>query len=92
VILARVTGRVWNERAVPGLERRRLVTVRPEGTDVSLVAVDLIHTAPPNLVLLAADEAAQAAVDGDAAGVDLAVVALVAGADELPGAAGPERT
>lgn len=83
MILARVTGRVWNERAVAGLEPQRLVTVRPEGEDTTLVAVDLVDVAPPNLVLLASDEAAQAAVDGDCSGIDLAVVALVAGADEV---------
>ncbi|MEU0479039.1 EutN/CcmL family microcompartment protein [Streptosporangium sp. NPDC006013] len=81
MILAEVTGRIWNERAVSGLEQRRLVTVRPVGGTETLVAVDLIHVAAPNLVLLASDEAAQAAACGDAAGIDLAVVALVAGAD-----------
>ncbi|MDX6742766.1 EutN/CcmL family microcompartment protein [Actinocorallia sp. A-T 12471] len=79
-----MTGRVWNERSVAGLDKQRLVTVRPEGTQDVLVAVDLVHVAAPSLVLLAADEAAQKAVGADHAGIDLAVVALVAGADEIP--------
>ncbi|MEV0972528.1 EutN/CcmL family microcompartment protein [Microtetraspora glauca] len=91
MILAQVTGRLWNERAVSGLEQRRLVTVRPIGEDTTLVAVDLIHVAPPSLVLLAADEAAQAAVGGDVSGVDLAVVSLVAGADAVAVDSGEAR-
>jgi microcompartment protein CcmK/EutM len=83
VILAEVTGRLWSERQVDGLEPHRLVTVRPVGTAEALVAIDLIDVAAGNVVVLATDEGAQAAVDGSGAGIDLAVVALVAGADVL---------
>jgi hypothetical protein len=41
------------------------------------------EVAAGNIVLLATDEGAQAAVAGNGAGVDLAVVALRAGADIL---------
>jgi microcompartment protein CcmK/EutM len=81
MMLARVTGRVWNERAIPNLDHRRLVTVQPEGDTATYVAVDLIDVSAPHLVLVATDEAAQAAVGGNAAGIDMAVVGLVAGAD-----------
>lgn len=83
MMLARVTGRIWNERAIPNLDQRRLVTVQPEGETVTYVAVDLIDVSPPNLVVVATDEAAHAAVGGNAAGIDLAVVGLVAGADAV---------
>jgi ethanolamine utilization protein EutN len=82
VILAEVTGRIWSERELPALEGRRLITARTARGEV-LVAVDLIDVAAGNVVLIATDEAAQAAVSGDGAGVDAAVVALVAGADRL---------
>jgi len=82
VILGQVVGRVWNERQVPGLDGRRLVAVRVPGA-APVVAVDLIEVAEGNVVLLATDEAAQAAAGGNAAGIDAAVVSLVAGADEL---------
>lgn len=82
MILGRVLGRVWNERQVPGLAGRRLVSVQVPGA-APVVAVDLIEVAAGNLVLLATDEAAQAAVGGDPAGIDAAVVSLVAGADHL---------
>ena len=81
MILARVTGRVWNERAIPNLGHHRLVTIRPEGESTTYVAVDLIDVTTSNLVMVAVDEAAQAAVGGDTAGIDLAVVGLVAGSD-----------
>jgi ethanolamine utilization protein EutN len=83
MLLAEVTGRLWTERQVGGLESRRLVTVQPAGGEQTLVAVDLIDVAAGNVVIVATDEAAQAAAGGDAAGVDAAVVALVAGADAL---------
>jgi len=83
VILAEVTGRIWSEREIPSLTARRLVTARPAGGDETIVAVDLIDVGEGSIVLLATDEAAQAAVDGDRAGIDAAVVALVAGADRL---------
>lgn len=83
MMLARVTGRVWNERAISNLDQRRLVTVQPVGETATYVAVDLIDVSAPDLVVLAADEAAQAAVGGDSAGIDLAVIGLVAGADAL---------
>ena len=82
MILGQVVGRVWNERQVQGLDGRRLVAVRVPGS-APVVAVDLIEVAEGNVVLLATDEAAQAAVGGNAAGIDAAVVALVAGADKL---------
>lgn len=87
MILARVTGRLWSERQVAGLEPFRLVTAQPLGPEPSeqLVAVDLIDVAAGNVVVLATDEGAQAAVETDGAGIDLAVVALVAGADVLEG-------
>ena len=82
MILGQVIGRVWNERQVQGLDGRRLVAVRVPGS-APVVAVDLIEVADGNVVLLATDEAAQAAVGGNSAGIDAAVVALVAGADKL---------
>lgn len=82
MILGQVIGRVWNERQVQGLDGRRLVAVRVPGS-APVVAVDLIEVAEGNVVLLATDEAAQAAAGGNAAGIDAAVVALVAGADKL---------
>ncbi len=83
MILAEVTGRIWSERELPSLAAHRLVTVRPVGRAEPIVAVDLIDVTDGNLVLLATDEAAQAAVTGDGAGIDAVVVALVAGADRL---------
>lgn len=83
MILGEVVGRVWNERQVRGLEGRRLVSVRTSAVEGAIVAVDLIEVAAGNLVLLATDEAAQAAAGGTAGGVDAAVVALVSGADDL---------
>lgn len=83
MILGEVVGRVWNERQVTGLQGRRLVAVRVAGDGVVVVAVDLVEVSTGNVVLVATDEAAQAAVGADAAGVDAAVVALVSGADDL---------
>lgn len=82
MVLGKVVGRVWNERQVSGLDGRRLVAVRVPGA-APVVAVDLIEVAAGNVVLLATDEAAQAAAGGAAAGIDAAVVSLVAGADDL---------
>lgn len=89
MLLAEVTGRLWSERQVAALETRRLVTTRPLDGEETLVAVDLVDVAAGNVVLVATDEAAQAAAGGEG-GVDAAVVALVAGADafELPRLAG----
>jgi len=90
VILGEIVGRVWNERQIPGLQGRRLVAVRTATVGETIVAVDLLEVGAGSLVLLATDEAAQAAAGADAGGVDAAVVALVSGADEiasfLPGA------
>lgn len=83
MILGEVVGRVWNERQVAGLQGRRLVAVRTADGTGAVVAVDLIEVGPGNLVLLATDEAAQAAAGGDCSGIDAAVVALVGGADAL---------
>jgi microcompartment protein CcmK/EutM len=82
MVLGEVVGRVWNDREIPGLHGRRLVLVRALAGDVQLVAVDLVEVTAGNVVLVVQDDAAQAAA---AAPVDAAVVALVAGADELPG-------
>ena len=84
MILGEVRGRIWSERQTGGLEGRRLVAVRAAGSGDLVVAVDLIDVAAGNVVLLATDEAAQAAAGGDAAGIDAVVIALVAGADDLP--------
>ena len=88
MILAEVTGRLWSERQVAGLEPYRLVTARPMASEEELVAVDLVDVAAGDVVLLATDEGAQAAVASDGSGIDLAVVALVAGADVLAHADG----
>lgn len=81
-MLGRVTGRIWSEREISALGSQRLVVVQAAGGK-SVVAIDLIDVSAGNVVLLATDEAAQAAVGGDPAGIDAAVVALVAGADRL---------
>jgi len=82
MILGEVVGRVWNDRQVPGLQGRRLLLVRDMAGDAQLVAVDLVEVAAGDVVLVVQEEAAQAAAG---APVDAAVVALVAGADALPG-------
>jgi microcompartment protein CcmK/EutM len=84
MILAEVVGRVWNDREIAGLRGSRLLLVRDLDADAQLVAVDLIEVGAGDLVLVAQEEAAQAAAG---APVDAAVVARVAGADELPGQA-----
>jgi len=83
VILGEVRGRIWSERQAGGLEGRRLVAVRAAGSGDLVVAVDLIDVTAGSVVLLATDEAAQAAAGGDAAGIDAVEIALVAGADDL---------
>jgi ethanolamine utilization protein EutN len=85
MLVGEVMGRIWNDRQVPDLERRRLVVVRERGSGATIVAVDLIDVAAGNTVLVATDEAASAAAG--AAAIDAAVVARVSGADVLP----PER-
>lgn len=80
MLLGEIAGRVWNERQTPGLEGRRFVAVRTTA-ETLLVAVDLIDVATGDTVLVATDEAAQDAVSGDSAGIDAAVVALVAEAE-----------
>jgi ethanolamine utilization protein EutN len=82
MLLAEVLGRVWAERQVADLDGRRMVLVRELSTSATHVAVDLIGVAAGNTVLVVTDDAAQTAVGG--AAVDAAVVALVAGADQLP--------
>jgi ethanolamine utilization protein EutN len=82
VILGEVVGRLWNDRQVAGLEGHRFVVVRAVDGGGTLVAADLVEVAAGNVVLVATDEAAQAAV-GQAAGIDAAVVSLVGGADAL---------
>jgi microcompartment protein CcmK/EutM len=66
VILGEVVGRVWNERQVAGLQGRRLVAVRTATAGEAIVAVDLLEVGAGSLVLIATDEAAQAAAGGDA--------------------------
>jgi ethanolamine utilization protein EutN len=82
MLLGEVVGRVWNDREVPGLQGHRLLLVRDLAGDTELVAVDLVKVGTGDLVLVAQEEAAQAAAG---APVDAAVVALVAGADHLSG-------
>ncbi|HZC99459.1 MAG TPA: EutN/CcmL family microcompartment protein [Actinomycetes bacterium] len=82
MLLAEVLGRVWAERQVADLDGRRMVLVRELSTAATHVAVDLVDVAAGNTVLVVTDDAAQTAVGG--AAVDAAVVALVAGADQLP--------
>lgn len=82
MILGEVVGRVWNDREVAGLRGSRLLLVRDLAADAHVVAVDLVEVGTGDVVLVAQEEAAQAAAG---APVDAAVVALVAGADELPG-------
>lgn len=82
MILGEVVGRVWNDRQVPGLQGHRLLLVRDLAGDGRLVAVDLMEVGAGDVVLVVQEEAAQAAAG---APVDAAVVALVGGADELPG-------
>jgi ethanolamine utilization protein EutN len=85
MLVAEVLGRVWAERQLPDLDGRRMVLVRDLSTSAAHVAVDLIDVAAGNTVLVVTDDAAQTATGG--AAVDAAVVALVAGADQLPGPA-----
>jgi ethanolamine utilization protein EutN len=82
MILGEVVGRVWNDRQVPGLQGRRLLLVRDLASDGQFVAVDLVEVAAGDVVLVVQDDAAQSAAG---AAVDAAVVALVGGADALPG-------
>ncbi|GEL17210.1 EutN/CcmL family microcompartment protein [Pseudonocardia asaccharolytica] len=92
MLIGEVQGPVWADRQVTGLDGRRLVLVQPIGGH-PLVAVDLMECGRGSRVLVATDEAAQAAT-GEAT-VDAAVVALVAVADEPsapPTAAGGGRT
>ena len=85
MLMAEVLGRVWAERQVADLDGRRMVLVRELSTSATHVAVDLVDVAAGNTVLVVTDDAAQTATGG--AAVDAAVVALVAGADQLPGTA-----
>lgn len=82
MLLGEVLGRVWNDREIPALQARRLVLVRALAGDAQVVAVDLVEVAAGDTVLVVQDDAAQTATG---APVDAAVVALIAGADELPG-------
>ncbi|HEV3012024.1 MAG TPA: EutN/CcmL family microcompartment protein, partial [Actinomycetota bacterium] len=82
MLVAEVLGRVWAERQLPDLDGRRMVLVRELSTSAAHVAVDLIDVAAGNTVLVVTDDAAQTATGG--AAIDAAVVALVAGADQLP--------
>jgi len=81
MLLAVVTGRVWSDRQLAGLDGRRFVTVRGVADDAALVAVDLLEVGTGDTVLVTTDEAAAAASGVSA--VDAAVVALVAGYDDV---------
>lgn len=77
MIVGQVVGRLWNDREIPSLAKRRLVMVKPvEGPLV--VAVDLVEVAEGNTVLVTGDDAARR-LAGE--GIDAAVIALVGGAD-----------
>lgn len=80
MLLAVVTGRVWSDRQLAGLDGRRMVTVRGVADDAALVAVDLLEVGVGDTVLVTTDEAAAAA--SGVATVDAAVVALVSGYDD----------
>jgi ethanolamine utilization protein EutN len=80
MLLGRVVGRVWADRQLPALRGRRFVLVQDDSTGARVVAVDLVDAGRGATVLVATDEAAQAAVGEQA--VDAAVVALVADLDE----------
>lgn len=79
MLVARVLGRVWSDRQVPGLDGHRMLVVRDLGSDTIHVAVDLVDATAGNTVIVATDEAAQAQLGG--VPVDAAIVALVAGTD-----------
>ncbi|CAA9283562.1 MAG: hypothetical protein AVDCRST_MAG54-3823 [uncultured Actinomycetospora sp.] len=81
MILGEVVGRVWSEREVDGLGGLRMVIVREPGSEQRRVAVDLLDAGTGTTVLVATDEAAAAATGRSC--VDAAVVALVAGWDQL---------
>ncbi|HEX8519055.1 MAG TPA: EutN/CcmL family microcompartment protein [Pseudonocardia sp.] len=87
MLLGRVLGRVWADRQLPALGGRRFVLVEDESTGARVVAVDLVDSGRGATVLVATDEAAQAA-SGERA-VDAAVVALVADLDPLPTRSAP---
>lgn len=80
MLLGRVLGRVWADRQLPGLRGRRFVLVEDASTGARVVAVDLVDCGRGATVLVASDEAAQAAAGEQS--VDAAVVALVADLDE----------
>lgn len=80
MLLATVIGKVWAERQLEGLDGRRLVLIRDVTSDTTAVAVDLVDVSPGSTVLVATDEAAQAAVGH--VPVDAVVIALVAGMDQ----------
>jgi len=86
MLIAEVLGRVFSDRQVADLERRRLVLVRELAGGASVVAVDLIDVGAGDRVLVATDEAARTAAGAGA--VDAAIVARVSGADVLPSAGG----
>jgi ethanolamine utilization protein EutN len=79
MLVARVLGRIWSDRQVPGLDGHRMLVVRDLGSDTTHVAVDLVDATAGTTVLVATDEAAQAQLGG--APVDAVIVALVAGTD-----------
>jgi ethanolamine utilization protein EutN len=82
MLIGEVLGRVFSDRQIADLERRRLVLVRELGDGASVVAVDLIDVGVGNHVLVATDQAAREA--SGAGAVDAAIVARVSGADVLP--------
>ena len=82
MLLGRVLGRVWADRQLPALAGRRFVLVEDDSTGARVVAVDLVDAGRGAAVLVATDEAAQAAAQEQV--VDAAVVALVADLDAPP--------
>jgi ethanolamine utilization protein EutN len=83
MLLGRVLGRVWADRSLPPLAGKRCVLVEDASTGARVVAVDLVDCGRGATVLVATDEAAQAAA-GERV-VDAAVVALVADLDDPAG-------
>jgi ethanolamine utilization protein EutN len=88
MLLGRVVGRVWADRQLPALAGRRFVLVEDDATGARVVAVDLVDSGRGATVLVATDEAAQAAAQEPV--VDAAVVALVADLDAPPDRLGSE--
>lgn len=81
MIAGEVMGRLWNDRQVHDLEQHRLVTVRTHDGGL-IIAVDLVEVSAGNVVIVATDESAHAAI-GKYCAIDAAVIGLVGGADKF---------